>query len=85
MGLTRVLAREVGRRGVRANVVIPGFEDTEMTAGLPPARREALRAGECLPGGVPADAVADAVAFLLSARAAAITGASLVVDAGASA
>ncbi len=44
-----------------------------------------LRAGECLPGGVGALAVAEAVLFLLSDRASAITGQTLVVDAGASA
>ena len=85
LGLTRSLAREAGRRGVRVNAVVPGFVATEMTAGLPEAAVERLRAGECLPGGTSAAAVADAVLFLLSNRAAAITGQALVVDAGASA
>jgi 3-oxoacyl-[acyl-carrier protein] reductase len=85
LALTRVLAREVGRRGVRVNAVVPGYVATEMTAGLPGEKVAALRAGECLPGGVTARDVAAAVAFLLSARAAAITGQALVVDAGASA
>ena len=85
VGLTRVLAREVGRRGVRANAVVPGYVETDMTAGLPEERRTALRASECLPGGVAPDAVARAIAFLLSDEASAITGQALVVDAGASA
>lgn len=85
LGLTRSLAREAGRRGVRVNAVVPGFVETGLTAGLPPDSIALLRAGECLPGGVSAGSVGDAVAFLLSARAAAITGQSLVVDAGASA
>jgi 3-oxoacyl-[acyl-carrier protein] reductase len=85
LGMTRALAREAGRRGVRVNAVVPGFVATDMTAGLPPPAVERLRAGECLPGGVTAAAVADAVLFLLSDRAAAITGQALVVDAGASA
>ncbi|HXO20351.1 MAG TPA: SDR family oxidoreductase [Thermoanaerobaculia bacterium] len=85
LGLTRSLAREVGRRGVRVNAVVPGFVATDLTAGLPAAAVERLRAGECLPGGTSAAAVAGAVAFLLSDRAAAITGQALVVDAGASA
>jgi 3-oxoacyl-[acyl-carrier protein] reductase len=85
LGLTRSLAREVGKRGVRVNAVIPGFVATDLTAGLPAERIAHLRAGECLARGVqPAD-VAQAVLFLLSDRAAAITGQTLVVDAGASA
>jgi 3-oxoacyl-[acyl-carrier protein] reductase len=85
LGLTRALAREVGRRGVRVNAVVPGFVETGLTAGLPETAVAALRAGECLPRGVQAGDVADAVLFLLSERAAAITGQALVVDAGASA
>jgi len=85
LGLTRSLAREVGKRGVRVNAVIPGFVATDLTAGLPQAAIDTLRAGECLARGTtPAD-VADAVVFLLSGRAAAITGQALVVDAGATA
>jgi 3-oxoacyl-[acyl-carrier protein] reductase len=85
LGLTRALAREVGKRQVRVNAVVPGFVPTDLTAALPAAAAAALRAGECLPGGVSAASVAEAVLFLLSERAAGITGQSLVVDAGASA
>jgi 3-oxoacyl-[acyl-carrier protein] reductase len=85
LGLTRSLAREAGKRNVRVNAVVPGFVATDMTAALPAEAIQALRAGECLPAGASAAAVADAVVFLLSARAAAITGQALVVDAGASA
>lgn len=85
LALTRTLAREVGKRGVRVNAVVPGFIATAMTAGLAPEAVARLRAGECLPGGVDPTAVADAVAFLLSDRARAITGQALVVDAGVSA
>jgi 3-oxoacyl-[acyl-carrier protein] reductase len=85
LGLTRSLAREAGKRGVRVNAVVPGFVATDLTAGLPEAAVAFLRGGECLARGVqPAD-VAEAVLFLLSDRAAAITGQTLVVDAGASA
>jgi len=85
LGLTRALAREVGRRNIRVNAVVPGFVATEMTAGVPPEAVSLLRSGECLPGGTTPAAVAGAVCFLLSDRAAAITGQALVVDAGASA
>jgi 3-oxoacyl-[acyl-carrier protein] reductase len=85
LGLTRALAREVGRRGVRVNAVVPGLVATDLTAGLTEAAVAALRAGESLPGGTTAAAVAELVCFLLSDRAAAITGQALVVDAGASA
>jgi 3-oxoacyl-[acyl-carrier protein] reductase len=85
LGLTRSLAREAGRRGVRVNAVVPGFVETDLTAGLPQAAVATLRAGECLPRGVQAGDVAQAVLFLLSERAAAITGQAVVVDAGASA
>jgi 3-oxoacyl-[acyl-carrier protein] reductase len=85
LGLTRALAREVGQRGVRVNAVLPGFVPTGLTASLPPKVVSFLRSAECLPPGTtPAD-VAAAVCFLLSTRAAAITGQALAVDSGASA
>ena len=85
LGLTRSLAREVGKRAVRANAVVPGFVPTDLTADVPEAAVALLRANECLKTGVRAEDVAAAVLFLLSDRAAAITGQVLVVDAGASA
>jgi 3-oxoacyl-[acyl-carrier protein] reductase len=85
MGLTRSLAREVGRKGVRVNVVVPGFVATELTSTLPPAAVAKLRDTECLPPGTATRDVAQMVAFLLSDRAAAITGQAIAVDAGASA
>jgi len=85
LGLTRSLAREAGKRGVRVNAVVPGFVPTDMTAGLPEAIVAGLRAGESLARGVRPEDVAEAVLFLLSERAAGITGQALVVDAGASA
>jgi 3-oxoacyl-[acyl-carrier protein] reductase len=85
LGLTRALAREVGQRGVRVNAVLPGFVPTDLTASLPPQVVSSLRSAECLPVGTTPVDVASAVCFLLSAKAAAITGQALVVDAGASA
>lgn len=84
LALTRVMAREMGRRGIRVNAVVPGFVETDMTADLPEPAKKGLRAAECLRTGVSADQVASAVAFLLSDAAGGITGESLHVDAGAS-
>lgn len=85
LAMTRCMAREVGKRGIRVNAVVPGFVATEMTSALDDVAVAKLRAGECLPGGTDARAVAEAVSFLLSERASAITGQSLIVDAGTSA
>jgi len=85
LGLTRALAREIGKRNIRVNAVVPGFVATDMTAGLPEEAVRFLRGSECLPRGTTTADIADAVLFLLSPRAAAITGQALVVDAGASA
>ena len=82
LGLTRSLAREVGSRGVRVNAVIPGFVPTEMVADIPPEKVKTLRSAEALPAGVTTGGVAGAIVFLLSDAAAAITGQTLVVDAG---
>jgi 3-oxoacyl-[acyl-carrier protein] reductase len=82
IGLTRALAREVGKRGVRVNAVVPGFVATDSNRSLSTDRVAALRSAECLPGGVEAGCVAEAVCFLLSERARSITGQCLVVDAG---
>lgn len=79
---TRCLAREMGRRNIRANVVIPGFVHTDMTDGLPDKVISGLRSREVLPGGTAPESVAEAVVFLLSDRASAITGQTLTVDAG---
>jgi 3-oxoacyl-[acyl-carrier protein] reductase len=85
MGLTRSLSREVGKRGIRVNAVLPGFVPTGMTDDLPPEVVSSLRSMESLKTGTSPGSVADAVAFLLSDRAAAVTGQALVVDAGATA
>ncbi len=85
LGLSRALARETGKRNIRVNAVLPGFVRTDMTEGIPDGIVNALRSTECLPHGTSAANVADAVAFLMSSHAAAITGQAISVDAGASA
>jgi len=79
---TRCLAREMGRRQIRANVVMPGYVQTDMTNDLSEKVVTDLRSSEVLPGGTKAESVAEAVVFLLSDRASAITGQTIIVDAG---
>ncbi|MDI3270369.1 MAG: 3-oxoacyl-[acyl-carrier-protein] reductase [Bacillota bacterium] len=85
VGLTRSLAKEVASRGVTANVVAPGFIETDMTATLPLAVREAGEKAIPLGRFGKPEEVAEAVAFLASPLAAYITGHILVVDGGLSA
>ena len=82
IGFTKSLARELGGRGVRANVVAPGYIDTDMTADLGEKAVEAMQ-GQIPLGrtGTP-DEIAAAVLFLLSDAAAYVTGHVLHVDGG---
>jgi 3-oxoacyl-[acyl-carrier protein] reductase len=82
VGLARSLARELGSRNITSNVVAPGFVDTDMTAALPPERRDAILAGVPLGRYADTSEVAGAVAFLAGPDAAYITGAVLPVDGG---
>jgi 3-oxoacyl-[acyl-carrier protein] reductase len=82
IGLTKSIAKELGSRNVLANVVAPGFIETDMTAGLSAEVRTGMSAGVALERfGRPED-VAGAVVFLASDAAAYITGQVLVVDGG---
>ncbi len=81
-GFTRSLAKEVAARGVTANVVAPGFIETDMTRDLPEAQREALAAQ--IPAGrlgTPED-VAGLVSYLASEAASYVTGQTLHVNGG---
>ncbi|GAB1688992.1 3-oxoacyl-ACP reductase FabG [Krasilnikovia sp. M28-CT-15] len=82
IGLSRSLARELGSRGITANVVSPGFVETDMTAVLAPNQRERLLA--MVPLGRPAapHEVASVVRFVASDEAGYVTGAVLPVDGG---
>jgi NAD(P)-dependent dehydrogenase (short-subunit alcohol dehydrogenase family) len=82
VGMARSLSREVGSRGITANVVAPGFIETEMTAVLPEERQSAYRA--TIPAQRFGDVsdVAAVVEFLSSEAAGYITGAVVPVDGG---
>ncbi len=82
IGLTKSLARELGSRNVTVNAVAPGFIETEMTANLDEAQREALLQTVAIPRlGRPAD-VAEAVAFLAGPGGSYITGTVINVSGG---
>ncbi len=82
IGLTKSVAKEYAARGITANVVAPGFIDTDMTAAMPESARAAAAAS--IPAGKVGDArdVAAAVAFLAGEQAGYITGQVLCVDGG---
>ena len=82
VGLARSISRELGGRGITANVVAPGFIETDMTAELPEERKKAYQAS--IPAGrfAQPEEVAAAVRFISSDDAAYITGAVIPVDGG---
>jgi 3-oxoacyl-[acyl-carrier protein] reductase len=82
IGFTKSLAKELGSRGVRANVVAPGYVKTQLTDVLPEEATAAMLANTALGRlGEPED-IAGAVRFLCSDEAAFITGDVLLVDGG---
>jgi 3-oxoacyl-(acyl-carrier-protein) reductase len=82
VGVARSIARELGSRGITANVVAPGFVTTDMTAELPEARRKEILASVPLSRYAEPGEIAGVVRFLASDDAAYITGAVLPVDGG---
>ncbi len=81
-GLTKSLARELGRDGIRVNAVAPGITRTDMVAKLPETMIQPLVAKIPLGRIGEADDIANAVCFLASDMASYITGAVLSVDGG---
>src|SRR5207302_6130932 len=82
IGFTKSLARELGSRGVRANVIAPGYVSSRLTDEISEELRQAMLANTPLGRfGEPAD-IAGAVRFLRSDEASFITGEVLVVDGG---
>jgi 3-oxoacyl-[acyl-carrier protein] reductase len=82
VGFTRSLAKELGSKGITANVVAPGFVDTEMLSGLPDALLDEVR--KTVPVrrlGTPEE-IAHAVVFLASDDAGYVSGQVITVDGG---
>lgn len=85
IAMSRSLAREVARSGIRVNCVAPGLVETDMVADLPPdVKKEMIRQIPMRRAINPGE-VAAAIAFLLSDDASGITGQVLSIDGGASA
>ncbi len=82
VGLARSIARELGSRNITANVVAPGFVETDMTAALSEARKKEILGQVPLGRYAAPDEVAQVIRFLAGDAAAYITGAVIPVDGG---
>jgi 3-oxoacyl-[acyl-carrier protein] reductase len=82
VGMARSIARELGSRSITANVVAPGFIETDMTAALPDEQQAAYRGQIPLGRMGTAAEVANAVTWLASDAAGYVTGAVIPVDGG---
>lgn len=84
LGMARAIAGEYSHAGVTANVVAPGFVETDMTAALTPERREAILARVPAARAGTSEEIAAAVAWLAGPESGYITGAWIPVDGGVS-
>jgi 3-oxoacyl-[acyl-carrier protein] reductase len=82
VGMARSIARELGSRGITANVVAPGFVESDMTAELSDQRRAEILAAVPLGRFASAEEVAAVVRWVAGEEAAYITGAVIPVDGG---
>jgi 3-oxoacyl-[acyl-carrier protein] reductase len=80
--MARSFARELGSRSITANVIAPGFVQTDMTADLDEKRRSDIAGQVPLGRFCSAEEIADVVSFLASPKASYITGAIIPVDGG---
>jgi 3-oxoacyl-[acyl-carrier protein] reductase len=82
IGMTKSIAKELASRNILANVVAPGFIDTDMTAAMTPEARQTLSAGIPLERLGSAEDIASMVAVLASDLTSYVTGQVFVVDGG---
>jgi 3-oxoacyl-[acyl-carrier protein] reductase len=83
INLTRAIALDHARDGIRCNVICPGYVDTPLTAGVPDdARDEFLGRYQPLPGVIQADEIAQLAVYLASDAARMVTGQTFVLDGG---
>jgi 3-oxoacyl-[acyl-carrier protein] reductase len=82
VGMARSFARELGSRGITANVIAPGFVETDMTATLDEKRRGEISGSVPLGRFCTAEEIADVVTFIASPQASYISGALIPVDGG---
>jgi len=82
VGMARSFARELGSRGITANVIAPGFVETDMTSTLDGKRRNEIAGQVPLGRFCSAQEIADVVTFIASPQASYITGALIPVDGG---
>ena len=82
VGMARSFARELGSRGITANVVAPGFIETDMTAILEESRKNEIQSSIPLGRLGSTSEIAGVVSFLASPEASYITGAVIPVDGG---
>lgn len=82
MGFSKTIAMEMGAKGITANVVAPGFIQTDMTDALPDAIKEGVKTITALKRFGQPKEIAAAVAFLASEDGGYVTGQTLVVDGG---
>jgi 3-oxoacyl-[acyl-carrier protein] reductase len=82
VGMARSIARELGSRNITANVVAPGFVETDMTSVLPDARKQEILGNIPLGRMASAEEIAGTVTWLAGDAAAYVTGAVIPVDGG---
>jgi NAD(P)-dependent dehydrogenase (short-subunit alcohol dehydrogenase family) len=82
LGMARSFARELGSRGITANVIAPGFVETDMTAELTASRRDEIAKAVPMGRFCSAEEIATVVSFIASDAASYISGALIPVDGG---
>jgi NAD(P)-dependent dehydrogenase (short-subunit alcohol dehydrogenase family) len=80
--ITKAAAVQYGRQGIRANAIAPGFTLTEVMSGISPEMLETMVEKTALGRAGQSDDAAELAAFLVSDRAAYITGTVIPVDGG---